>query len=714
MVKNKVKEIQHHVKAKTIYLISALCLEIISFYFCISNAGFVTHDELQSYVALHNRPLNFEWLPRLGSMLLIPNTFANYLQFNVDSVEIYRLYTLCGILLALLAASKFVNHFISKDFGLPFAVLFFAFLQIGYIHNGAISFSWLYQYSIAIVFLCLDQYLYYCETNRKGHYIFSAVLFLVSIMFYEAYYMFSIILFFFAFIYLCREKKLSIRNLIEHLWLPASFGIVYLILYYMNLNQLDYAYEGIMLDSTHDVWDKIRTTFIYSFGMFPLRLNGITFFNFLSCLGRLTYENLFLICKGIVAAAAIFICIPYGEKLSYRKYVFLISSAGLCILLPCVLYGMSKQYLFWADNGIILYGGSYYSYFFIIIVLLLLSNLIYKAIRYKKIRTLFRSIIFVSIFAISFVTDINNKATADSLDKNDDKYVLFDRVIKSDYFMENIVDDAQIYAPEMVGIHLNLKTLDNYVKEYTDKKVTFYNQEIDIDYKEPIYMLKYDAENSIMMFGRICDSTFTADEVYINSMNDLGGYSLCGIKGSYGDRSNVLIDEKVIGMFGTDFMIPLQSYVNSNVAKLNGKDIVFDNLKVVCDSVIENSLIQCIYGSGIHQQEEFGRWMAKNSEFIIENRDPDTTKAVLQLNIATATGEEGKIQICAGNDVAEYIIDGNTTEIIYEVPLYMGTNKITLISFLESLKVDNGDMRDINLKLQDGRCIVDGSIVDFK
>lgn len=717
MLKNKADRIVNFIKAtklKTFFLFVIFCLEIVSFYYCICKAGFVTHDELQSYAALNDHPLVFKRQSRLGGMILFPNIIANYLQFNSNSIEVYRLYTLCGILLALLAAYKFITHLISKEIGLPFSILFFAFLQIGYIHNGAISFSWSFQYAIAIVFLCLDVYLYYCETNEKKYYVISSILFLVSIMLYEAFYMFSLVLFLFALISLYRKNNLSIINLIKYLWLPAFFGIVYLVLYAINISQTGNNYGGIIVDTDHTIFDKIRTMIIYSLGMLPLRLNEFTLADIKLYISNFTYESLFIICKNLLAASSIAICLSYGKTLSGKKYLFSIVIITLCIFMPCVLYGISKNLLLWADSGTILYGGSFYSYFFIIALIILIFCLIYKKIRNISIQFFYKCLVFSVVFAVSFVTEINNKAVAERLDKNDNKYVLFDTVVQSDYFKENVIEGAQIFAPEMVGIHLNLKTLDTYVDYYADKKVSFYNDPIDINYDEPVYMLRFIENSSTMMFGRIYDNKYITDEIYINSMQNLESFSLCGLRDYSKEISSIEIGERLIGNFGTDFMIPLQNYVNGNETVIRGNDIRLENLELVYGNVYENKAFKCLYGSGIYQQEEFGRWVAKNSELMIENKDQSISKAILQLEVATAVGEEGKIQICTGDLSIEYIINGDISEIEVEVPLQLGYNEIEIRSFLDSAKVTNGDKRDINLRLQSARCIVNNNIFNFE
>ena len=261
---------------------------------------------------------------------------------------------------------------------------------------------------------------------------------------------------------------------------------------------------------------------------------------------------------------------------------------------------------------------------------------------------------------------------------------------------------------------LNLKTLDTYVDYYADKKVSFYNDPIDINYDEPVYMLRFIENSSTMMFGRIYDNKYITDEIYINSMQNLESFSLCGLRDYSKEISSIEIGERLIGNFGTDFMIPLQNYVNGNETVIRGNDIRLENLELVYGNVYENKAFKCLYGSGIYQQEEFGRWVAKNSELMIENKDQSISKAILQLEVATAVGEEGKIQICTGDLSIEYIINGDISEIEVEVPLQLGYNEIEIRSFLDSAKVTNGDKRDINLRLQSARCIVNNNIFNFE
>lgn len=687
--------------------IAILAVQIISFYYILSNMGFGTHDELLQYMHYSNPDWKFNtdfsgrFMPVIGQILM-------YLQFNAPSFAIYRAFTMIAILLGVGAASLFVKHHISEKDWLKYAIVFFAFLQIAGVHNGAVAFDMTYQYRMFYCFVFLDLYLLFFKTEKKLHYILGSFFWCVAINSYEAYYVFCIVLFFMAVVTLYEKKQLSIKNLFRYLWLPAVISIISVAIYFVKMS--GQAYDGASVSSSYGILHKIKSIIIYTFGSWPLRLNAFTFKQIVSKVFTSDLSSLFVILKSLLVAGAI--CIgARNEKLrSNRLWVVACILSMMSAGLVALLVGVTEQYCSWAfEYGQIAGGISYYSYFFIIMVFFLLMSLTTR-IKNKRYSKIIKILIFVCVFSTCVVTDINNMETAANLDKEDNKYELFEAVVQSEYF-STVEDGAVIYAPEMIGVHYDMGFLDMYCKRNYGKEVKFCNQLTEVQGNEIVYMLRYLPNSSMMMFGHVDTTTLETNEIMVLGLKGLSKYSMCVWRDVDEQMSDVLINEKKIGVYGNSVSIPLEGMADGNVMVVHAENIPMEDVAFLEGNITDSSVLRFEFGEGVHEKEHFGRWIATDSYYIVDYKGYETVSSKISLMLSTASEETGFVEIETNGTVSKYEVSGESTVIEIDVLLQHGENRIHISSKVPSM--DTRDARDINLKLTEAYGIFEEGTYKF-
>lgn len=685
--------------------IMTLCVQIVTFYYNISQIGFATHDEIAAYITYTNPEFSIESVIR-GRMDVIGLVLSVF-QFNSSSIEMYRLYTLIGILLSIIAASVFIRHHISKTDYLKYAILFFAFLQIGHIHNGAISFSVDYQYKMFWCFLFLDFFLTYYKTRKKVYYVLGSVFWCIAINSYEAFYMFCFVLFLFSFVCLEERKAISIKNLIIDLWLPALITIFSFIGYISRGAAGDY--DGAAIDVTYSWLEKIESVLIYSFGMKPLSLNMYTQQEIVKIMSQLSYENLLFLLKALLVAYVLSKAIVLNKLDSVKKKIIAIVISTVSIILPSFLVGITARHLDWSINGgLIIYGCSYYSYFFIALLLILILGCL-STIKNKHLKFIIRVCTFVIVFYVSLVTDLNNVVVAESYDREDNKYDAFNEAVKSDYF-SSIEDGSIIYAPQMIGVHNQIFTLDSYCKQVTGKNVVFCNQLEAVDFSKNVYMMRYVQDSDVMLLAKVEDTRLCSNEILILFSNEISNQSIC-MQREDNAVTDMYIYDDFVGKYGNYVALSLANYIDKKDIVLYGNNMSVESLEVVVGNVNDSVEIDFLYGEGVSYQEDFGRWIAKRSQYIIYSNE-NIDNATMYITLFSATGEEGVVDVIINDEILSYGVTSVPITIELDLDLVCGENIIELVSSLNSMETI--DPRDINMCLLDASCEINNEIYKFR
>lgn len=694
IIQKRTTDIKNMIKQNKVY-IAILFIQITSLFLILSNMGFGTHDELLQYMNYSNPEWKFStdfsgrFMPVIGQILL-------YFQFNAPTFAIYRIFTLIAILLGVGAASLFVKHHISEKDWLKYAIVFLAFLQIVGAHNGAVAFDMTYQYRMFYCFMFLDLYLLFCKTEKTIYYILGTFFWCVAINSYEAYYLFCVVLFIMAVVTLHEKKKLTIKNLVRYLWLPALVSIISVVIYFVKTKLFGQSYDGATLGTSYGMLDKIKSILIYATGNWPLRLNTYTFKEVLAKATVFNFENIFSIIKNVLVAAVI--CTgAKNEKLhSKGQWGIALAVSAMSAVLIATLVGVTDQYCTWAfDAGPIAGGICYYSYFFIIMVFFLLMNLINK-ISNRYCLKIIKVLIFVCVFFVCITTDVNNRETSVALDKADNKYELFDAVVKSDYFA-SIEDGAVIYAPEMIGVHYDMKSLDLYCKHNINKEVTFRNQLSEINFEQNVYMLRYISESDVMVLGNVEDEHLETNEIYVVGMNVFSNYSVCVWRDIEEQVSDITINNKNVGRYGNSISVPLTGIVEGYDILMQGKRLPIEDICFLRGSVTDSAVLRFEFDDGVYGLEGTGRWIAADSYYVVDYKGYETISTTVCLTLSTASGEKGIIEVEVNDEVIQYDVCEVPTTIKIDVALEHGENRININSKVTSLEAR--DARDLNLRL---------------
>lgn len=516
----KIKKFLEDNNVEIVSLISILLL----FYLMLVMGGISTHDELQSiYKYQTHKWTEFDqgYLSRWG--MFVFGILPTYVQAMSTSMWVYRLFTIIGLIFPNLMLMLLLYKHIDKKSIWLYPMIFFMFAQININeHNGLYSFAFNYQYVIGFLFLSLNLYLSYLKNKKRKYLIWSAIFYLIVSMSYEAFVVFGMVYFLISFYYHWKRNELNISILIKDLFLHASLVMLYVLSYYVIRNLFGAVNVDSEIGSNLTLGKVIKTMVTFAFGQFPLRMK---YYNISESIKMMFSINPASIIRLFVIILLSYVVVTIVSKIKYKisfnKYILLSILLLLCTLLSTFLIAITGRFVGWAESGVKSFGISYYSYYFIIAWIILSITYSYQIIKWKKIASI---ILFIIIFIITGITQVNNEYYTKQLNMYQTKINLLNDIITTQGFME-IEEDAVIYASNYTGIHNNIDTISEYIYGVTGKHVEFLNDYNNIDFNKPVYIFTINQESKVGMLARVKKGTSNyIDKVIIYSENSIDNY----------------------------------------------------------------------------------------------------------------------------------------------------------------------------------------------
>lgn len=392
-------------------IIGAISILIILIAAPMMIQGIIINDELQSrFWSMQGFKSFFihyfnEWQKQGRLIMAVPATVSMYLSFITCNREIFRLFSIIGILLnVILFGMLLYKLFRNRLFSIFTGISFLVFLPITFEHAAPNAFVNLFSIPFSFLLISLILFINYLEKGGKGSAIISCVLLFMALSGYEMFIMFTP-LYFLLILHIIPRSDISFKNLFSKLVWPAMTSSFYLIIYFLLRKLMHSSYEGNQIYFTiHGFLDIVKQLFKSSIpGYFLFNRKYEYLFNVYSSGGyKLLNMRIILI---LIFYAGILIDI-FKSGLSIRNKnqsfwydVVVVLSGIVFTIIPTFLNAISKMYQqnVNAENFIAL-PVTYFNYFFMIFTICYAIWQIIKKINRKSIYGLV--IILLSVYCI--------------------------------------------------------------------------------------------------------------------------------------------------------------------------------------------------------------------------------------------------------------------------------------------------------------------------
>ena len=436
--------------------------------------GITSADDLGNYTRyLDGTVFSSSWIfardaGRFYFIITIPIYSLPYVGDSFIFTKIIQnLFLLLSYAMAAILIKKFFN---SREIALLFfLVLLMATPISANYHIPFIAYPFYFTFSFALLISAVLLFIKYTETNKYKFLIFSAIIFFISLLFYETYLLF---LLFFCIWLFVRNIKLSggfknffkSKTTYKEIVPFASAGLLYVILYFgfrMLLKNEGEIYSGSSFAQNFSWKNFLTVLYELTHTVFPLhifKLNHI-YINQL----ELSYNSSATSFISILKNTDLSTIVNIAVQLAIFIYLFLrlknisgYKKLGLGILFSLLFAFLSHSVLAMAEKyntvdaaTIKGYVTSYYSYFGIWLAILLFAIIIYKLVKKNKYLKYTTIVLFSAAFAyVSIVNSYSNRVMARGWEQSQIRFSAINEMIEKEAF-KDCPYGSLIYSPDM-------------------------------------------------------------------------------------------------------------------------------------------------------------------------------------------------------------------------------------------------------------------------
>ena len=436
--------------------------------------GITSADDLGNYTRyLDGTVFSSSWIfardaGRFYFIITIPIYSLPYVGDSFIFTKIIQnLFLLLSYAMAAILIKKFFN---SREIALLFfLVLLMATPISANYHIPFIAYPFYFTFSFALLISAVLLFIKYTETNKYKFLIFSAIIFFISLLFYETYLLF---LLFFCIWLFVRNIKLSggfknffkSKTTYKEIVPFASAGLLYVILYFgfrMLLKNEGEIYSGSSFAQNFSWKNFLTVLYELTQTVFPLhifKLNHI-YINQL----ELSYNSSATSFISILKNTDLSTIVNIAVQLAIFIYLFLrlknisgYKKLGLGILFSLLFAFLSHSVLAMAEKyntvdaaTIKGYVTSYYSYFGIWLAILLFAIIIYKLVKKNKYLKYTTIVLFSAAFAyVSIVNSYSNQVMARGWEQSQIRFSAINEMIEKEAF-KDCPYGSLIYSPDM-------------------------------------------------------------------------------------------------------------------------------------------------------------------------------------------------------------------------------------------------------------------------
>jgi hypothetical protein len=426
--------------------------------------------------------------------------------------------------------------------------------------------------------------------------------------------------------------------------------------------------------------------------------------------------------KGLLTTGLVFITCSKVDSavISARQYLKYSLVFFAFIFIPNILLGLTDRHAGWVKSGVTSYLYTYYSAIsaaiFMALVVLAMISIFSRAVNYFKIM-LFCAI-SICFGIVAFATALHNKNIANEQVLSNDKWVIVDQLIKSNFFSE-IPDGAIISAATLTAHYKGIMVApasywEAYIKRKTSKKITLSDRKCDhkIECYELIYQQSNSRDQSIVIYKKEYNSEYDAKKVAIFRFPSR-------------TQSLLLIPKKAVAE-ERDLTVGLSDvYTTQNnlygVIESTGKNAV-DVIEITGGSLFNpkaiifgvfgdnpHKLISYQMADGFYSQEsskDVGKWnWASGKASIIINNGSSSARMV-KLSFRIFSLNDMKMEIKSQGCISNFALKKNSEQLITVNCLVKpGNDIVEFIPSGESFRIPPDD-RLLNFRLIDFKMVI--------
>lgn len=436
--------------------------------------GITSADDLGNYTRyLDGTVFSSSWIfardaGRFYFIITIPIYSLPYVGDSFIFTKIIQnLFLLLSYAMAAILIKKFFN---SREIALLFfLVLLMATPISANYHIPFIAYPFYFTFSFALLISAVLLFIKYTETNKYKFLIFSAIIFFISLLFYETYLLF---LLFFCIWLFVRNIKLSggfknffkSKTTYKEIVPFASAGLLYVILYFgfrLLLKNEGEIYSGSSFAQNFSWKNFLTVLYELTHTVFPLQIFNLNIdyinrselsFNsgatsFISILKNIELST--IVNVAIQLVIFIYLFLRLKNISGYKKLGLGILFSLLFAFLSHSVLAMAEKYNTVDAATIKGYVTSYYSYFGIWLAILLFAIIIYKLVKKNKYLKYTTIVLFSAAFAyVSIVNSYSNRVMARGWEQSQIRFSAINEMIEKEAF-KDCPYGSLIYSPDM-------------------------------------------------------------------------------------------------------------------------------------------------------------------------------------------------------------------------------------------------------------------------
>ncbi|WP_066825148.1 acyltransferase family protein, partial [Clostridium tepidiprofundi] len=543
----KVNYIVKNIKANK-EIISILILLIIVIMTPILRQGIVINDELQSHFWSMQGFKSFfkhyvsAYMKQGRAISAITDTISMYSSFITSKKEIFRFFSIIGILINVYLFGKFIYKlFKNKLFSIFTMSSILVFLPITFEHTVPNAFVNLLSIPFSLLLISFILFINYIENDKENSLKIACLLLFVALLSYEVFIMITPIYFLLA-LYKIPRKDNYLRELFKKVALPITIDISYLVLYFFsriiipstyNGNQIGFTLKGMIEIITQLFKSSIPGYYLfnskYHYLFTKYDLSGIQAFDMRIILVVIFYASIiiYIFKRGVE--------IKRGNK-SLWGDILVVLNGLLFVILPTVPNAISKMY----QNNVnsdqfIALPVTYFIYFFMMFSLCYAIWQITQRINHKA----FYGLIIVILLTYAIPIQMMNNVFSITQNRDYDRIVAIEQLLETNaikclnnnvilapdlYVQRNALNIQQGYWTEVA----NEKGLNLVInKEDKGQDITLHYPEdkyFQINFNKYIIILSKDNLNNKVLPIKLENSKIYKDVMLKNPIRDKGFY----------------------------------------------------------------------------------------------------------------------------------------------------------------------------------------------
>lgn len=437
-----------------LYLIAFLMLVAVSPLF---NVMITCGDDMENFSLVRRGEFlkgTWEAAKETGRFQYMIIRYVQYVPYLVHNHVYYSVVTIIPVLLCFFTFAKCVSLF-TNDRGMGLFVFSFLGISFQIMSSLTIPISWpiFFPLGIAILFFSVYTAIYYKRSNKKSMRYVSAVLFFISLLFYEIHVMYLLFIAMIFFYYNYDKNNTLKAIVIKSFWdlMPYILAVTMYVIMYFGFQQIyPVQYSGIEISTNASSFFDVIVRFSRLSWPTSVYFSFIGFFKTPSLYGCYDHNLLYafmnggLTCylKGLLGVTVVWYLLKMTRKMDKTKLIILIIISPLLIYVPQILTALSSKY---QELHLPAYTPTFYSFIGTSMFITMLFVAMYRLPKSNAVRNINAVIILIVVFFIGYITQFSNEQFALDYKKTTDKLSAVEHFFSSEEYKQITHDGSVIY-----------------------------------------------------------------------------------------------------------------------------------------------------------------------------------------------------------------------------------------------------------------------------